>query len=78
MSRDVCDVPLASLYGPGRQEEGVTAAIDARCSEPGCWCHELPAVRTIPSTGERYTVQALPWAGVPWLYRYLYLPGVAA
>jgi hypothetical protein len=56
----------------------VTAAIDARCSEPGCWCHELPAVRTIPSTGERYTVQALPWAGVPWLYRYLYLPGVAA
>lgn len=32
-----------------------------------------PPLRQIQSTGVRWTVQALPWAGSPFLFRYLYL-----
>lgn len=42
----------------------------ALCNEPSCWCHELTAVRRIPSTGDRYTVHE----PEPGRFAYLYLP----
>lgn len=43
-----------------------------RCTSPDCFC-AWPAVRTIHSTGQTYSVQALPYVGAAWLFRYVYL-----
>lgn len=42
------------------------------CDSPRCFC-SWPPVRRIWSTGQSYTVQALPYVGEPWLFRYVYL-----
>lgn len=44
------------------------------CDSASCFC-AWPPVRTIASTGQRYTVQALPFVGEPWMFRYLYSEG---
>ena len=43
------------------------------CPWADCWCKAWPPVRVIPSTGQAYTVEALPFVGEPWLFRYVYL-----
>lgn len=45
------------------------SAAPADYAEPAC--RSWPPVRLILSTGQWYTVQALPYVGEPWLFRYL-------
>ncbi len=42
------------------------------CDSPHCWCRRWWE-RWIPSTGQTYTVEALPYVGEPWLFRYRYM-----
>lgn len=41
------------------------------CRYLDCRCRA--GFRLIASTGQWYTVEALPYVGEPWLFRYLYL-----
>lgn len=55
----------------------MSAPIDARCDAPTCQCHELPSVRLIPSTNQKYTVEELPGDGVARVFAYKYLTEAA-
>lgn len=38
-----------------------------------CWCRAWPPVRRVDSLGCFYSMEALPYVGEPWLFRYVYL-----
>lgn len=79
----VCVTRRAGITGAKRaidqfveaESPGRNGGARVTCNASTCWCSS-PPVRRIPSTGQQYTVQALPWAGEPFLFRYLYLPEV--
>lgn len=55
---------------------GFASFLRPTCRMSDCWCKAWPIIRLIHSTGVRYTVEALPHVGEPWLFRYRY--GAAA
>ena len=45
---------------------------------PPCSLCDYRTVRWIPSTETHYTVEALPFTGEPWLFRYVYITEATA
>lgn len=71
LRRDSC-CPEGGVTPSAEAYSAFLARKEKACCWSDCWCRAWPPVRLVISTGQTYTVEALPWVGEPWLFRYRY------